>query len=172
MLTCDISKLDIIYVRTKFPESLILVLWQRSSIRLRHTRDILWEIVVSSSLQNVSCTVKLPPYGSHKGSAKTPGVLTRAPSSSSVLLSSCCGGRHGRDTQAAKGSRVKLKPPNHGSWCCGWGVPPSLPRLDEGGCEIPQDCLEESPWKSLYFAEAGGEAEGKLQFVCCKARVG
>lgn len=45
----------------------------------------------------------------------------------------------------------------------GPSFPPSLPLLDEGGCEIPQDCLEESPWKSLYFAQKL-EAEGKLQF--------
>ncbi|XP_032753299.1 uncharacterized protein LOC116896315 isoform X2 [Rattus rattus] len=149
MRTCDISKLDTIYVRTKSYSCPLAEVLNPTETHKGHSLGI----VVSSSLQNVSCTAKLPPYGPHKGSAKTPRVLTRAPSSS-VLLSSCCGGRHGRDRQAAKGSGVKLKPHNHQGSAPGVADGgPSLPLLDEGGCEIPQDCLEESPWKSLYFAQ-------------------
>lgn len=73
---------------------------------------------------------------------------------SSVLLSSCCGGRHGRDRQAAKGSEVKLKP--HNCVRCvvvDWGGASLPPSAWWGGCEIPQDYLEEIPWKSLYFAQ-------------------
>lgn len=51
------------------------------------------------------------------------------------------------------------------------GGPSLLPRLDEGGCEIPQDCLEESPWKSLYFAQKL-EAKQKASYNSSVTRPG
>lgn len=47
----------------------------------------------------------------------------------------------------------------------------SLPPLDEGGCEIPQDCLEESPWKSLYFTQKL-QAKQKASYNSSVARPG
>lgn len=91
---------------------------------------------------------------------------------SSVLFSSCCGGRHGRDRQAAKGSEVKLKPHNRSALVELWMVgPPSL--CSSRWVWDPAGLSGRDPVEvTVFCSETGGEAEGKLKFVCCKAWVG
>lgn len=82
MLTCDLWSAKVRYhlrlhkLPRKYDSCLLAGLLSTLETDKGHSLGI----VVSSPLQNVSRTAKLPPYGSHKGSAKTPRVLTRAPS--------------------------------------------------------------------------------------------
>lgn len=98
-------RLDITCIHTVFPANTTSILWQECSVPLCG-----WEKFVGNnnifSLRSVSCIAKLLPYGSYKGSAKIPMVLTRA-STSSVLLISCCGRQTWERQTSCKGKSMK-----------------------------------------------------------------